>query len=1620
MDPSLSNREISESSKLQGISNYAIWSFKVSTILKGERLWRVVNPSTPLTSSTSTSDVGESSVATAAATAQERAAASSTVEVLDLEELKHKAVRIIATSVKDSLLPHIMHLSEPREMWIKLRDLYESKSTNRRLTLKSQLYSLQMSDKMSIDEHLRNVSSLIGQLANINVLVPDDELVDRVLTSLPSNWSIFRQLVSARENPISFSELESLLLQEDGIRSRLKNREEVEEALSANEINYVGRKEKGGRSNRGRGRGQKTSTYLGAHSGDKKQSRGNQTSGPAPQTHGRSRTGHTGSSHAGHAGGSDYTGGGEPAEGGDQRRDSYSAGRANRSTASGDRAYGGTQSRGSCHVCGSPEHWAPDCEITLLRQRLRELERDARPYQQQKNNNQVNLAQAPRLTIEEQEDTHQEEEQDHEVYATEVSIPNLANNWYFDSGASTHVTGNKDLLSNISEGPTAKITTASGITLPVAAKGAINLPGNKSISNVLYVPGLCKNLLSIGKLADAGHYTLFGPKTCWVYARGNSNQVLFTGTRIHSNSLYRLNTSLTGTSCKIDHPSLNSASLSPLGLTELWHKRMAHLNYQSLYNLSRQDLVTGLPLLKNIQKTCEACILGKQHIHPIPRFSLTTTSQPLELVHSDLCGPLPRASLTGHRYILTFIDDFSRRSWVYFIASKGDTFSCFQTFHKMTSNETSCALICLRTDRGGEYLSSNFINYCEKHGIQRHLTAAYTPQQNGVAERKNRHLCETMRTLIFGANLPTTLWEEAVRTANYIGNRMPHRTLKSTTPLERYTSQKPNLAHLRIFGCRSYVHVKNRDKLQPKSISTVFVGYDDQSKAYRCYDPTRHKILISRDVEFDEDILGLATLSSSPTSDYDILNEFVNTNLHFPPTAPTSPISLESPSHTSSLPYSITPYSQTGKLFPSKHATPLKDPHNSNPLTAIDPPSPNSKVSSLAPTVSQPATHSPDITSSGQSRLLASPEIPRSPTSGPTRLASGVPQILPSPIRASSNQQPTPNSPSNLLPGFGLHSPPSTPEPTPLQPTSLHIPLSNVSQHPPRRSTRFRKQSIKLDDYILAVTPENFDLCLTESSPDLISDNINFKQATTHPGWVAAMRDELNSIYQNETWDLVPLPPGKKPISSKWVYKTKPALPGAAPRLKARLVARGFEQRQGIDFDEVFAPVVKWSTIRTLTARAAQLRQPIHHLDIKTAFLYGNLEEEVYMQQPEGFIKPGTEHLVCKLKKALYGLRQSPRAWYERIYQYLLSKGFKRSCSDQNMFSKGKGLNKILLVIYVDDLFITGGKHKDIRWLKRELNKEFDITDLGLVTRYLGVEFKGLPNGIFLNQTEFALQLLRDTGMTDCKSAHIPLPPGLQLSTDMSSPPTNSTDYCQIVGKLIFLTTTRPDIAFAVGLVSRFMSNPQQAHLTVVYHILRYIKKTATYGLLYSHNNTAPAQGFTDADWAACSETRRSTSGYCFLLAGSAITWQSKRQPTVAKSSTESEYISLSIGASEAVWLRRLLTELDFPSDTSSSSESPPHPTIDTIPPLSIYCDNQSALKLAKNPVFHARTKHIEVHFHFIREYVLRGDIHLHYIPTDSQPADIFTKPLSRPKFERHRRCLGIIDIETLAHLPAS
>ena len=386
----------------------------------------------------------------------------------------------------------------------------------------------------------------------------------------------------------------------------------------------------------------------------------------------------------------------------------------------------------------------------------------------------------------------------------------------------------------------------------------------------------------------------------------------------------------------------------------------------------------------------------------------------------------------------------------------------------------------------------------------------------------------------------------------------------------------------------------------------------------------------------------------------------------------------------------------------------------------------------------------------------------------------------------------------------------------------------------------------------------------------------DWKQAKEDPKWKKAMLEELAALEKNKTWDLVPFPVNKKVVSCKWVYTVKQDPNGKIERYKARLVAKGYSQTYGIDYDETFAPVAKMSTVRTLISCAANYEWPLYQLDVKNAFLHGDLQEEVYMEIPPGFETSQTKGKVLRLKKSLYGLKQSPRAWFDRFRRAMCNMGYKQCNGDHTVFYRHFGNNITILAVYVDDMIITGDDTLEIARLKENLSKEFEVKDLGQLRYFLEIEILRSPRGIVLSQRKYALDLLNETGMLGCRPAYTPIEQNHKLSAE-SGDPIDKEKYQRLVGRLIYLCHTRPDITYAVSVVSRYMHNPRSAHMDAVYRILRYLKSCPRKGLWFKRNGHLNVEGYCDADWESCQDDRRSTSGYCTFVGGNLVSWRSKK-----------------------------------------------------------------------------------------------------------------------------------------------
>ncbi|GMI77806.1 hypothetical protein HRI_001449800 [Hibiscus trionum] len=1327
--------------------NYGYWETCIESYLQGQDLWEIV-------AGTDTTPPPKENA-----------------EALRKWNIKAgKALYILKTTIEEDLLEHIRDEKTPKAAWETLAKLFSKKNEARLQLLENELASISQGS-LSIAQYFTKVKSIFHEISQ---LAPDEKVSEArmkriIIHGLRPEYNGFITAVRGWPTQPSLVELENLLANQEELAKQMNGVtiKDEEEALFTNKRKGTSRRQRV--SNEIRTQEDKF------HSRDK-----SNISGGA-----RCRK-------------EDYH---QQYEEKDRRQNGECFNCGRKGLFARDCRLPVRESR-ECFNCGKKGHFAQNCRVpkrqtfqgnmtttteeeneVMLETPISEEEWDAEAgfsigVEQEElieDMKETSLVATTYSKTDYKDEEEVKEDMEKPALATTIrSKIDYKEDWIVDSGCSNHMTNDEKKLQDIDEYKGKRVVlTANNSRLPISHIGKTTLPRNDSqklqLEKVYLVPGLKKNLLSVPQLTAAGNYVLFGPEDVSIF-----QQVEVIGTPIvkgrRTESVYVLSAE----SAYVDKTRKNETA-------DLWHERLGHVSYNKLKVMMKKQIIRGLPQVDiRTDTVCAGCQFGKAHQLPFKE-SEHQSQTPLELIHSDVFGPVKQISLGGMKYMVTFIDDFSRYVWVYFMKEKSETFTKFKEFKEKIESELNEKIQCLRTDNGKEYLSTEFTTYLQEHKIRRQLTCPNTPQQNGVAERKNRHLAETCRSMLHAKNVPGRFWAECMRTAAYVINRLPQAKLGFISPHEKLWKIKPTVSHLKVFGCVCYVFVPDhqRSKFDKKAIRCIFVGYDDARKEK-----------VSEDNKEGE--------------------------------APAPDPSKERDSST------------------SKDKSPWK---------------------------------------------------------------TGVHQFTSKELRPSQIE--------------------------------ADEPVQEI-----RRSTRQRQPN-----------PRYANAALVDESIPI--EPANYEEAARSPKWKKAMEEEIEALNNNQTWDLVPKPKDVMPISCKWVYKVKTRPDNSIERYKARLVARGFSQQYGIDYEETFSPVAKITTVRVLLALAANKSWKLWQMDVKNAFLHGELDKDIYMEQPRGFESKSHPEHVCKLKKALYGLKQAPRAWYGKIGDY----------------------------------------YEETERTRKNLSIRFHMKELGELKHFLGLEVEHMKEGIFLGQQKYAKDLLQRYGMLDCKPISTPMDPNIKLQIDEGKDLEDTTMYRQLVGSLIYLTLSRPDITYAVGVASRYMSNPKKPHLDAVRRILRYVKGTINFGILYKKVKECQMIGYCDADYAGDHSTRRSTTGYIFSLGSGAISWCSKRQPTVSLSSTEAEYRSAASAAQESTWLKQLMEDLHQPTDYQ----------------VRLLCDNLSAIRLAENPVFHARTKHIEVHHHYIREKVLEGEIRMEPTKTDEQVADIFTKSLSKPKFEKFREVLGMI-----------
>ncbi|KAG8473223.1 hypothetical protein CXB51_035172 [Gossypium anomalum] len=771
------------------------------------------------------------------------------------------------------------------------------------------------------------------------------------------------------------------------------------------------------------------------------------------------------------------------------------------------------------------------------------------------------------------------------------------------------------------------------------------------------------------------------------------------------------------------------------------------------------------------------------------------------------------------------------------------------------------------SDWGGEFRC--FPKVLAQLGIHHRFSCPNSSEQNGLVERKHRHIVDVGLTLLAQAQVPLRFWVHAFISAVYLINRLPTSVLGGKSPYEVLHKAPPPYMHLRIFGCRCYPYLRpfNTHKLQCRSRPCVFLGYSSIHKGYKCMDDTG-KLFVSRHVVFDEAVFPFATLASPDSS--------------------VSAITSSQFQHHESLVPVI--------RYPS-------DLHSSG--------SANSRSATIQP---------------GLTTTMLSP-IPASST-----------QVSPSPAEVSPQGSQMVSS---------------------SVPVAKSIPAPPVNTHP--MQTRSKSGIFK---------PRVFSAEVGVSEPTTIEEALSSKE------WALAAQQEFDALLRNQTWDLVPLPTNWRAVGCKWVFKLKRHADGSIARYKRRLVVKGYLQEAGIDFHETFSLVVKPTTIRVVLTLA---------LDIDNAFLNGDLSKEIYMVQPPGFEqKCGDQNLVCKLKKALYGLKQAPRAWFSKLRDFLLRSQFVLTKSDSSLFVRKTKDVCLYVLVYVDDIIVTGNDKGSIDEFVTILNTTFSLKDLRPLSYFLGIEVLPTTEGLFLSQQKYVLNLLRRAKMDQATGSPTPMVTSCVLSCHVGSAVENASDYRSIVGALQYVVITRPDIAFAVNKVCQFMHQPLDQHFKAVKRILRYLQNTMDYGLHFTRAVNLDLVGYSDANWGTDVDDRRSTTGFCVFLEGNSVAWGFKKQKVVSRSTAEAEYRGLAHTVTEMLHI------------------SPTHKT-------AVWCDNSGAVAVSANPVLHSKFKHVDLDLFFVRERVAAERLQVEYVPAQEQITDVFTKLLSAPLFTKFRSCLKLI-----------
>jgi hypothetical protein len=1119
------------------------------------------------------------------------------------------------------------------------------------------------------------------------------------------------------------------------------------------------------------------------------------------------------------------------------------------------------------------------------------------------------------------------------------------------------------------------------------------VPLGNEIIQALYVADFRVSLLSVSQLDRSGLRTAFQNRTCTVSRGPESDpEILFTGEI--KNGIYVLDTTTAGTAAAAAaHISHNNSSNNG----QLWHRRLGHINYDYLKAL--------LPSISQPKELCDTCILAKHTRAAHRKTPATRATRPFELLHSDSCAILA-PSFSGAMHYLLFIDDYTRWTFVCFLIHKTAE-NCTRAFKGIlalirTQYPKFCRIQRFRSDNGtGEYDNPTFREVLADNGIIFEPSPPYTQNMNGVSERMIQSLNTRARSMMIDADIPTQLWAEMINTASYLQKRSPSAALNGRTPYEvlhralvdnsvaHDSTFHPPLDHLRRIGCVAYHRIpddkfpnKAALKFTQRSKRCMMIGYSESTKIWKLWEPSKQggRAFLSTDVIFVEAENAMAKPSDGEKN----VPPFP-----LPDTMETDESGNNHESESVSQPDGM---DIDDKLSERENDVQLED------TSRIEGGDVRFRDTSM-------------ISEKGDVHLEDTSRI----EGGDVRFRDTSMISEKGAVQLEDTSEFRRNAADQQFSGVRVEN-------RDHQNVCLNkseIIAKRKSKKATRRDAIERNKRLlqrvheelqreKVTDQAeveLAYNAQEIE-CGVEVYP---TDPLTFQEALSSPlrnEWIQAMRDELRSLYTNHTWEVVADGRQKHTIGSKWVFRTK-TNPDNSIRYKARLVIKGYSQVKDIDYKETYAPVSRLASLRVLLAFASENDWACDHMDVKTAFLNPKIDkDDVLMKLPElhglgdismfGIDLKGSQ--IVHLRKALYGLKQAPRLWFKEINTFLCSLGFVPSSVEPSLYL----MASVIILLYVDDLLIFYKSRPDVAAVKEKLQNRYRMTDLGPLRRFLGLNIETNPTGYSLHQASYIENMLRRYSMEDAYEVATPIDPriSLELEHDDLDTSVDPKQYLAMVGSLMYAALGgRPDISYAVGLLSRFNADPRSRHLTAARRVLRYLKKTKDLKLIYRKGSGECLHGFVDASWAN-SKNRKSIGGYTFMLAGAAVSWGSKGQSLVALSTEEAEYTAFTEASREALWFRQLLQDINNRPGTDLSPE--------TVLPTTILADNQAAIKHAKDEGISARTKHFDIRLQHTRDLQQQGIIDLRYIKSAENTADVLTKGLPIDAHQRHVKGLGL------------